>query len=294
MSTALTKIEPTTMAELMAFAKTAADSRFFGAKDAAQAMMIAMTGRDLGLSYAQSLRAFHVIEGKPSLTADGMVAVVLSRPDICEFFETVESDNDHCTCKTRRKGRVERALTFTMADAKAAELTGKAMWKKYPRNMLAARAKTALARDVYPDLLMGLYDPDELGSDAPVGPVTVVTQTPTRDSSRDVTMDASKVRAPEIVDPELVAEGTSHHPSWTKDRPRFCAQLGDMGVSYDDVAAFCAEASKSGKRPSAMTTEGRDKLLAALGNGGRAKFDAWLDARRERDAIQGEQEEEVL
>ena len=32
--------------------------------------------------------------------------------------------------------------------------------------MLRARAKSALARDVFPDVVMGIYDPDELNADA--------------------------------------------------------------------------------------------------------------------------------
>ena len=55
-------IEPTNMRELEVFAAAAAKTGFFGAKSPEQALIVAMSGRDLGLSYAQSLRAFHVIE----------------------------------------------------------------------------------------------------------------------------------------------------------------------------------------------------------------------------------------
>lgn len=157
-------VEPTTMAELRTFAKDAADSNFFGAKTPQQAMMIAMAGRDLGFSYTQALRAFHVINGRPSLSADGMVAACMQHPEICEYFRCVESTPTKATWETKRVGDEPRRFSFTIAEAETAQLTGKSdsNWKKYPQRMLSARAKSFLARDVYPEILMGLYDPDEI------------------------------------------------------------------------------------------------------------------------------------
>src|SRR5690606_17440997 len=42
-----------------------------------------------------------------------------------------------------------------------AGLTGRQNWKAHPAAMLRARASAALARAVYPDVAMGIYDPDE-------------------------------------------------------------------------------------------------------------------------------------
>lgn len=163
-STALAKhtgaIEPQNFPELKALATHAAGSNFYGAKTAEQALMLMMTGRDLGLSYTQALRMFHVIQGKPVLSADGMTAVCLQSP-ACEYFR-VEGDNEKATAFTKRRGQPEQSCTFTMDDAKRAGLTGKDNWRMYPGRMLKARAKANLARDVYPELLAGLYDPDEM------------------------------------------------------------------------------------------------------------------------------------
>ena len=49
-----------------------------------------------------------------------------------------------------------------MADAVTAGLAGGDNWRKHPKAMLRARALSAIARLVYPDLLLGVYDPDEL------------------------------------------------------------------------------------------------------------------------------------
>lgn len=163
-------IEPQNFGELKALAQHAARSRFFGgAGDESQALVLMMRGRDLGLSYAQALAAFHVISGKPTLSADAMVAICLARPDLCEYFRHVSSDNTQATFVTKRVGDPEpQRETYTMADADREELSGKAMWKKFPKRMLKARAKANLARDTYPELLLGIYSPEEMPSgDAP-------------------------------------------------------------------------------------------------------------------------------
>lgn len=153
-------MEPASFGELKELAKHAAGSNFFGAKTPEQALMIMMAGKDLGLSYTQALRTFHVIQGRPVLSADGMVAVCL-QSGVCEYFR-VEGDDQAATAITKRRGQPEQRATFTMEDAKRASLGGKDNWRAYPGRMLKARAKANLARDVYPELLAGLYDPDEL------------------------------------------------------------------------------------------------------------------------------------
>ncbi len=57
-------------------------------------------------------------------------------------------------------------VAFTLADARAANVVGKDVWKRYPRAMLYARAFTEGARIVGPDLLCGVqYTPEELGAE---------------------------------------------------------------------------------------------------------------------------------
>lgn len=159
---AQTSIEPTNMNELLQLADAAAKSGFYGCKTREQALLVMMTGRDLGLSFSQSLRAFHVIQGRATLSADGAVAACIARKDVCAFFRTVEATETHATVETQRVGDPVRTYTFSVDDAKRANLWGKENWKGYPSRMLLARARAALARDVYPDLLLGLYDPDEI------------------------------------------------------------------------------------------------------------------------------------
>jgi hypothetical protein len=48
-----------------------------------------------------------------------------------------------------------------MEDARRANLVGRQNWKAHPAAMLRARCAAALARAVYPDLLLGVYEESE-------------------------------------------------------------------------------------------------------------------------------------
>lgn len=121
-----------------------------------------MAGMELGLAPMAALRSIHVVKGKPILSADGMVAVVQAS-GLCEYFTCVESSGVIASYETKRKGApTPQRLSFTLDEAKIAGIAGGDNWKKYPAAMLRARAKAALARDVYPDAIAGVYTDDEV------------------------------------------------------------------------------------------------------------------------------------
>ncbi len=128
-----------------------------------KAIAVMMTGRELGIGPMQALRCVHIIDGKPTLAAELIAALVLRRVPGA-VLEVAESTNERCVVIAARPGRPERPFAFTIEDAKAAGITGKDNWKKYPRAMLRSRAITEAARAVFPDATLGVYDPDELGA----------------------------------------------------------------------------------------------------------------------------------
>ncbi len=149
-----------------------------------------VTGHELGLSPMQALRGMHVINGKAVMSADLMVALVLKHRDVCEFFRLEKSSDQEATYVTKRAGSEPVRLTWTMAQAAGAGLSGKGTWKAHPAAMLRARCASALARAVYPDLVLGVYDPDEAAEFtpavrpvAPVSPVSPVEVVPTPSSN---------------------------------------------------------------------------------------------------------------
>ena len=155
-------LEPRSIDDARGLSKWLHESRMFNDYGTPQAVMSTiLLGRELGMPTMAALRSVHVIKGRHSLSADLMVALVL-RSGLAERFDMVATTATEATFETQRKGSKPVTLTFTMEDAERAKLTGGENWKKYPAPMLRARCKSDLARLVYPDLLAGLYTPDEL------------------------------------------------------------------------------------------------------------------------------------
>jgi hypothetical protein len=124
-------------------------------------------GRDLGLTPIYSLNNISVINGKPGLSADAMLAICRRSPEYGGFTVDVETDQE-CRVTLRRlfaNGVSEiREVSFSIAEAKQAGLLdGKSqMYRKYPKRMLRARATAFACRDLFSDLLAGSYSQEEL------------------------------------------------------------------------------------------------------------------------------------
>ncbi len=165
MSKALVKHQPLTVEQVTALSRDLAKSTLLPAElrgKEANVMFAVMTGAELGLSPMASIRGIHVIDGKPTLAADTMLAVVINS-GAAEYFELVESTAKQATYRTKRAGaKAEVVYTYTFEDARAAKLLKpNSGWEKHPKNMLRARCISMLARIVYPDILAGLYAPEE-------------------------------------------------------------------------------------------------------------------------------------
>lgn len=225
-------IEPKNFGELNQLAKVAAESDFFGAKNPSQALMLMMAGKDIGFSYTQSLRAFHVIKGKPSLSADAMVAVCLSRKDLCEFFRCIEETKTSVTWETKRVGNPVRVGTFTMDEAKDAGIVTD-MYRKFPKRMLGARCKAYLAREVYPELLMGLYDPDEIEQSAPAQ---------TR-SPAFVNRATAQPQVAKVQDAEVVPEDRPTAPETPASKPGPLLSKEQAEILCDEYIAAVTEST---------------------------------------------------
>lgn len=126
-----------------------------------EAVLAAMlTGEELGIKPMTSLQKIHVIEGRPGLASELMRALILQHGH--EIW-IEEKSTTRVTVAGCRKGseRVSR-VTWTADDVKRAGLDGRPNHKKYPRAMLTARATAELARDIFPDVIGGLYALEEL------------------------------------------------------------------------------------------------------------------------------------
>lgn len=154
-------LEPRSFTEVRDIAKMATRIGMCGVKSEEEGVLRILFGRELAFTAMQALRLVSVINGRPSVDATAIVGRCLQHPE-CEYFELVESSATKATWKTKRRGRPEQVLSWTIEQAKQAKLDGKDNWRNWPENMLRARAATNLARVVWPEVTAGLFTADEL------------------------------------------------------------------------------------------------------------------------------------
>lgn len=123
-----------------------------------------MAGAEVGMAPFQALQSFAIINNRPSLWGDGMLAVV--RKFNVRVSERIEGDGDAMVawCKVSRPDTQEDIeRQFSVADAKAAGLWTKAgPWKQYPKRMLQMRARAWALRDGCADMLRGMKMAEEV------------------------------------------------------------------------------------------------------------------------------------
>ncbi len=132
-----------------------------------QAVAIILTGNELGIPPMQALRQIHVIQGKPTMSAELMLGFAYSRIPgfICDI---VESTPERCVVEMSRPNHAKYTHTFTIEDAKALGLHLKDNWKKQPAVMLRWRCISGALKMIAPDAIAGFYSSEELNPDVSV------------------------------------------------------------------------------------------------------------------------------
>ena len=131
-------------------------------------ILIAMEmGVSLGIGPLQAIQNIAVINGRPCLYGDGMLAVCSGHPEFENISEDPIIDDKGKTigyrCTVSRKGRSPVSQSFTIEQAIAASLWGKmGPWKQYPERMLQMRARGFALRDSFADALGGVRMAEEV------------------------------------------------------------------------------------------------------------------------------------
>lgn len=142
-------------------------------------MVAIQWGAEIGLQPLQAMQNIAVINGRPSIWGDAMIALVRSS-GLLEFIrEEISEDGQKAIVTVKRKGEEEFTSIFTMEDAKKAGLSGKqGPWSQYPKRMLKLRARSYALRDVFPDVLKGMaIAEEEKDKEIDITPATVSPET---------------------------------------------------------------------------------------------------------------------
>ena len=131
-----------------------------------KAMVAIMHGLEIGLTPMAALQRIAVVNGRPTIWGDGAVGLVRGS-GLCEFIDEQihgEGDKRIATCEAKRRGEKSPVVrSFSVQDAKQAGLWGKSgPWQQYPERMLQMRARAFALRDLFADVLGGLYLREEL------------------------------------------------------------------------------------------------------------------------------------
>lgn len=162
-------------------------------------ILVAMQwGAEIGLKPLQAMQNIAVINGRPSIWGDAMLALVRGSGLLESITEELSDDGQTATCTVKRKGEDEVVSKFTMDDAKKAGLSGKqGPWSQYPKRMLKLRARAYALRDVFPDVIKGMAIAEE-EQDKPAEPKDV-TPTPTKNGGTASIKDRIKAKKAEPV-----------------------------------------------------------------------------------------------
>ena len=164
---------PTNFDEAWRFAKMIQVSGMATKGDTQETVMTKIImGAEVGLSPMQAIQNIAVINGRPSVWGDAMVAIVQAHPQYAGHREWFSDKGTIAHCEITRQGQASYTVSYSVDDAKKAGLWGKqGPWSQYPKRMLQQRARSWAFRDKFADALRGISQAEEQQDVIDVTPV---------------------------------------------------------------------------------------------------------------------------
>ena len=148
------------MSDLERMATSLVKSNMFGIKTVEQAVTLMLVAQAEGLHPATAARDYHVIQGRPAMKADAMLARFQQSGGIVEW----QDYTDARVSGTFRHPQSPKPvlIEWTIEMARKIGLASKDNWRNYPRQMLRARVISEGVRTCYPAIATGIYTPEEV------------------------------------------------------------------------------------------------------------------------------------
>jgi hypothetical protein len=159
------------MAELASAGELIARSGLCGVKDAAGGFIVALTCHQEGIPVLDFPKKYHIIQGRLAMKADAMLAEFRSRGG---RYKIVEASVNKAEILVTWEGTTS-PFTYTMEDGRRTgdALDGKGKlkdnWEKRPESMLWARCVSRMVRMLCPEVVAGVYTPEEIMDIGPTG-----------------------------------------------------------------------------------------------------------------------------
>lgn len=224
--------------EVQQMAEVAAGSKMFGFKNPQEAMAIMLLCQAENLHPAVAMRDYHVIQGRPALKADAMLARFQQAGGSVNWKDYTD---EKVTGVFSHPAGGTLEVSWTLAKAKAIGIANKDNWRNYPRAMLRARVASEGIRSVYPGCVVGVYTPEEVQDFTPA---------PAKDMGVAERVDI----------PELPEEPSGAYKLYIpgNDAPYDAYHTPEYWI--DGYVAMCARIHKADKLPEDV----RKEKLAAL------------------------------
>ena len=145
--------------EIENMALAVSKSKLFGVNTPEQAMSLMILCQAEGLHPGIAMRDYHIIQGRPALKADAMLARFQQAGGKVEWKEYTDAK---VTGVFSHPAGGSLEVSWSLAQAKAIGIANKDNWKNYPRAMLRARVVSEGIRSVYPGCVVGVYTPEEV------------------------------------------------------------------------------------------------------------------------------------
>lgn len=241
---------PASLSERMDYARALATSDLLPAQyrnKPGNVLLAVEYGQALGIPPMTAIQGIHVIQGKPTLSADLMAAMVRRAGHRLRVrvddgpvgvAELIRSDDPEYTYR----------CSWDIGRAKAADLLGKDNWKHHLPSMLKARAISEVVREGASEVLHGLiYTAEELDPNIPVG------------ADGDV-LEGAVVATPQTDGGAEAGDAREHHA------PSSDIAMVSSGVSSGQLAKISAMLREQGITTGESREQDRTAALAYVGN----------------------------
>lgn len=161
----------------------------------ADVLVTVLYGREMGLTPMQAIQGIYVVNGRPTCGGKLLLAKVRQAGHRVK----IKADNKRAECTITRADDPDNPHTelFTIEDAERAKLTGKDVWKQYPKNMLTWRSVANCVNVQCPEVAMGFEITELVEADA-------APERPTLAQVAAQRQQPEQPKADEPVDAELV------------------------------------------------------------------------------------------
>jgi hypothetical protein len=161
-------VAPQNMTEVFRFAELIAQSSFVPKEmrgKPGDVLAAIQYGAELDIPPLQAIQGIAIINGRPSMWGDLLLAKMLAHPEIDDIIETFDAQSMTATCTVLRsrpnKSQRSVSRSFSWDDAKTAKLSSRDTYQAYGRRMLAMRARGFAFRDAAADILRGVWIREE-------------------------------------------------------------------------------------------------------------------------------------